>query len=197
MSGQMSDVISIDGVEYAIVEPVSDQLFDVRSYGVAPVMMHTANTRGVAARYRIDDGQLLLADLQVGSVDAPPAIEGVEATTDEYGQTWTYLQLDLPITWTGDLLVGQGPILELFVHGGFLPVWHYEKVLAFDLEAGVVESSEDRSEQVRAFREERTSGGGSGNAAGNDTSDGAAEEDEENVFERFLSSLRIRLGIDE
>ena len=39
MSGQMSDVISIDGDEYAIIEPVGDELFDVRSYGVAPVMM--------------------------------------------------------------------------------------------------------------------------------------------------------------
>ena len=126
----------------------------------------------------------------MGSVDAPPPIEGVEATTDEYGQTWSYLHLDLPIAWTGDLLVGQNPIRKLFVHSGFLPVWHYEKVLAFDLEAGVVESSEDRSEQVRAFREEQT-GGGTG-----DPRNASAEEDE-NVFERFLSSLKIRLGIEE
>ena len=192
MSGQMSDVISIDGDEYAIVEPLADSLFDVRSYGVAPVMMHTANTRGVAARYRIDGGRLVLADLSVGSVDAPPPIEGVEATTDEYGQTWTYLQLDHPIAWTGDLLVGQSPILELFVHSGFLPVWHYEKVLAFDLEAGVVQSSEDRSEEVRAFREERTGGDSASNASAE-----AGDEDDENLFDGFLSSLKIRLGFDD
>ncbi len=188
MSGQMSDVIAIDGNEYAIVEPVSHELFDVRSYGVAPVMMHTANTRGVAARYRIEDDRLLLADLQVGSVDAPPAIEGVEATTDEHGQTWTYLQLDVPISWTGDLIVGKDPILDLFVHGGFLPAWHYEKVLAFDIEAGVVQSSEDRSEQTRAFRDEKTGGTSSEIADG---------DDDENVFERFMSSLKIRFGLDD
>ena len=43
MSGQMSDVVVIDDVEYALVEPVSGSLFDVRAHGVAPVMMHTAN----------------------------------------------------------------------------------------------------------------------------------------------------------
>lgn len=184
MSGQMSDVIVIDGEEFAIVEPAGDVLFDVRSHGISPVMMHTANTRGVNARYRIENGQLLLSDLQVGSVDEPPAIGDISATTDEYGQTWTYLELDLPIAWTGDLILGSGPIRELFVHSGFLPVWHYERVLAVDLEAGVVESTEDRTEQVAAFRAEKTGGD-------------ASEEDDENAFERFLSSLKIRLGFDD
>ena len=179
----MSDVIVIEGEELAIVEPAVDTLFDVRAHGVMPVMMHTANTRGVAARYRIEDGQLLLSDLQVGSIDAPPPIGGVEATTDEYGQTWTYLQLDLPIDWSGDLIVGAGPILELFVATGFLPVWHYERVLAFDIENGVVQSSEDRSAEVAAYRAERTGADG--------------EDDEENAFERFLSSIKIRLGLDD
>lgn len=181
MSGQMSDVIVIDGEELAIVEPGVDVLFDVRAHGVLPVMMHTANMRGVAARYRIEDGRLLLSDVQVGSVEAPPPIGGVEPTTDEYGQTWTYLELDLPIEWTGDLIVGAGPILELFVPSGFLPVWHYERVLAFDLEGGVVQSFEDRSEQVAEFRAERT----------------GEDVDDDNVFERFLSSIKIRFGLDD
>lgn len=184
MSGQMSDVIVIDGEEYAIVEPSGDVLFDVRSHGVSPVMLHTANTRGVNARYRIEDGRLLLSDLQVGSVDAPPPIGDTVATTDEYGQTWTYLELDYPIIWSGDLILGAAPILDLFVHAGYLPVWHYERVLAVDLEGGVVESTEDRSEQVAAFRAERT---------GQD----ATEGDDENAFERFLSSLKIRLGLED
>lgn len=183
MSGQMSDVIVINGEEFAIVEPAGDVLFDARSHGISPVMMHTANTRGVNARYRIENGQLLLSELQVGSIDAPPPLGDISATTDEYGQTWTYLEVDLPITWTGDLILGSGPIRELFVPSGFLPVWHYERVLAIDLEAGVVESTEDRTEQVAIFRAEKT---------GAD-----APVDDENAFERFLSSLKIRLGFDD
>lgn len=188
MSGQMSDVIVIDGEEFAIVEPAVDALFDARSYGILPVMMHTANTRGVNARYRIENGQLLLSDLQVGSVDAPPAIGDISATTDEYGQTWTYLELDLPIAWTGDMILGTSPIRDLYVHAGFLPVWHYERVLAIDLEAGVVQSTEDRSEQVAAFRSDKL---------GPSTDDEMAGDDDENAFERFLSSLKIRLGFDD
>lgn len=188
MSGQMSDVIVIDGEEFAVVEPTGDALFDARSHGVSPVMIHTANTRGVAARFRIDEGALSLSELQVGSIDAPPAIGGVEPTTDEHGQTWTYLNLNLPIAWTGDLIAGAQPIRKMIVLSGYLPVHHYEKVLAFDLEEGIVESTEDRSDQVRAFRDEQ---------AGSDGPGDAGPEDEENVFERFLSSLKIRFGLEE
>lgn len=185
MSGQMSDVIVVGGDEFALVEPTSGTLFDVRSHGVMPVTMHSANTRGELARYRIDGDQLLLSDLQVGSVDAPPDINGVVATTDEYGQVWTYLDLDLPVVWSGDLIAGATPILDLYVHAGFLPVWHYEQVMAFDIEAGAVQSSEDRSAAVAEFRAERT---------GVDVAQGNAPEDDEGVFERFLESIKLRMG---
>lgn len=188
MSGQMSDVVVIDSEEYAIVEPGPDALFDVRAHGVKPVMMHTANTRGVFARYRIEDGALILSDLQVGAVEAPPVINDVEPTTDEYGQTWTYLKLDLPIQWTGDLIIGAAPILDLYVHAGFLPAWHYERIQAFDIENGLVQSSEDRSAQVAEFRAERTGASGAAGAT-------AAADEDEGIFERFLDSIKLRLGL--
>lgn len=179
MSGQMSDVIVVDDEEYAVVEPAVGVLFDARSFGVLPVSMHTANTRGELARFRFTDGRLVLSDLQVGSLEQPPAINGVEATTDEYGQVWTYLDLGLPIEWSGDLIAGAGPILELYVHAGFLPVWHYERVLAFDVEAGQLQGQEDRSVEVAEFRAERLDGDG---------------DDDESVFERFLDAIKLRLG---
>lgn len=193
MSGQMSDVIVIDGTEYAIVEPaLPEDLFDPRVHGVKPVMLHTANMRGVSARYRIDDGQLLLSELQVGSVEAPPDIAGVTATTDEHGQTWTYLNVDLPIGFTGDLIIGARPILDLYVHRGFLPVWHYEQVVALDIEAGQLQGTEDRSAEVANYRAERVG------PAGGDASGGSEEAaEEENTFERFVSSLKIRFGFDD
>ena len=117
----------------------------------------------------------------MGAVEAPPPINGVEATTDEYGQTWTYLELDLPIEWTGDLIVGAEPILDLYVHSGFLPAWHYERVMAFDIAAGRVVAQEDRSAQVAEFRAERTGSDGS--------------DEDEGMFERFLDSIKLRLGM--
>lgn len=181
MSGQMSDVVVIGDEEFALVEPVSGSLFDVRAHGLKPVMMHTASTRGELARYRVDgDGNLLLSDLQVGSVDAPPELNGVTPSTDEYGQVWTYLELDLPIAFTGDIIVGADPILDLYVHTGFLPAWHYERVTALDVEQGIVQSSEDRTAEVAAYRAERS---------GPD-----AVPEEEGAFERFLDSIKLRLG---
>ena len=179
MSGQMSDVIVIGNDEWAIVEPAAGEIFDVRANGLMPVSMHSANTRGELARFRLDDGgQLFLSDLQVGSLDAPPAINGIEPTTDDYGQVWTYLQLDLPIAWTGDLIAGADPILDLYVHAGFLPVWHYAQVLAFDIEAGLVQSREDRSAAVEQFRAERASG----------------TDDDDGIFERFLDAMKVRIS---
>jgi hypothetical protein len=182
MSGQMSDVIVVDDEEFALAEPSPGVLFDARALGVSPVTMHSANTRGELARYRIDEnGRLLLSDLQVGSVDAPPPINGVDPSTDQHGQVWTYLALDLPIDWSGDLIVGNGPILDLYVHTGFLPAWHYERVVAFDIEAGVVQSSEDRSAEVAEFRAERV--------------EAEASDDDANIFEHFLDSIKLKMGL--
>lgn len=181
MSGQMSDVIVVGDEEFALVEPLSGTLFDVRAHGVFPVTMHSANTRGELARFRLDeDNQLLLSDLQVGSLEAPPAINGIEPTTDDVGDVWTYLELNLPVSFTGDLIVGADPILDLYVHAGFLPAWHYERVLAYDVENGVAVSSEDRSSEVAAFRADRSSASG---------------PEDDGAFERFLDSIKLRLGI--
>jgi hypothetical protein len=175
MSGQMADVIVIDDEEYALVEPGPDVLFDPRAHGLAPVMSHTANTRGVLARYRItEEGRILLSDLQVGHVDHPPALDGVEATTDEYGQVFTYLDLDIPVMWSGDLLAGGSPMQDLYVHAGFAPVWHYERVLALDLEDGMVVGREDRSSEVAEYRDDHS-------------------DDDDNAFERMLNRIRLRL----
>ena len=179
MSGQMADVIVIDDEEFAVIEPAPGVLFDPLAHDLRPVMTHTANTRGVLARYRVEDGTLLLSDLQVGHLEAPPAIGSIEATTDEYGQVWTYLDLDLPIDWTGDLLVGTDMIEELYIHAGFSPVWHYERVIAFDVEDGTVVGSEDRSDQVAEYRAEQ------------------GEGDDDNAFERLLESIKMRFTRDD
>lgn len=177
MSGQMADVIVIDDEEFAVVDPDPGTLFDPLDHGLRPVMTHSANMRGVLARYRITDGALLLSDLQIGHLDQPPDVGGVEPTTDEYGQVWTYLGLDLPVEWSGDLLVGTDLILDLYVHAGYPPVWHYERVMAFDVEAGTVVGSEDRSDEVAAYRDEHGAGDG---------------DDPDNAFERMLKAIKIR-----
>ena len=61
MSGQMADVIVIDDEEFAIVDPEPGALFDPLAHGLRPVMTHTANMRGVLARYRIIDGRLCVS----------------------------------------------------------------------------------------------------------------------------------------
>ncbi len=178
MSGQMADLIVIDDVEWAIAEPLPGSMFEPRDHGVYPVMLHTANTRGSLARFRVDDGRLLLSDLQIGADDAPPAIAGVEPTTDEQGTVWTYLDLDLEIDWTGDILAGAEPLPDMYVHAGIPSVHHYARVIALDVEAGAVIGTEDRSAAVEEFRN--------------------SDDHEDGAFERMLKAIRMRLpGADD
>lgn len=178
MTGQMADVIVINDEEFAIVEPEPGVLFEPRDHGISPVMSHTANTRGVLARYRLDEGKLLLSDLQVGHLEEPPSLAGIDATTDEYKQVWTYLDVDIEVPWSGDLLVGAEPIADLYVHTGFAPIWHYERVLALDVEDGRVEATEDRTAEVARFRDEQSA---------------ADDDDDDNAFERMLNAIRLRM----
>ena len=92
------------------------------------------------------------------------------------GPTWTSISPS-----SGAVISSQErkPILELYVHSGFLPVWHYEQVLAFDVEAGCVLSREDRSEAVAAFRAALLE------AEETDRDDGR--------FEHFLDAIKLRL----
>jgi len=118
---------------------------------------------------------LLLSDLQVGHLEEPPSLAGIEATTDEHKQVWTYLDVDVEVPWSGDLLVGAEPIADLYVHAGFAPIWHYERVLALDIEAGIVEATEDRTTEVAQFRDEQSA------------------DDDDNAFERMLNAIRLRI----
>ena len=184
MSAQMADVVVIDDDEWAIVEPEPGVLFEPRDHGIHPVSSHSANTRGVLARYRFEDEVLVLSDLQVGHIGPPPALGGVEASTDEHERVWTYLDVDVPVRWTGDLVVGADPIIDLHVHAGFAPIWHYRRVLALDLEMGTIDGREDRTAEVARYRDDRTDA-----AARGDT----ALSDDDNAFERLLKAIRIRL----
>ena len=82
------------------------------------------------------------------------------------------------------------------MHSGFLPVWHYERVIVLNFEAGEVRSIEDWSQRVAEFRAKKTGTpvAASGGAAGGDSDPGS---DDDNAFERFMSSLKVRFGLEE
>ena len=67
------------------------------------------------------------------------------------------------------------------MHTGFLPVWHYETVLSFDIVDGAVVGSQDTSDTVAAYRREQMGAEG--------------EADDAGIFERFLDSIKMRIGL--
>jgi hypothetical protein len=73
-----------------------------------------------------------------------------------------YEGLDYPLDYTGSLLIADGFIQALYVHGGFHPAWKFERVLELVFDAGrfveVVDRSERMAEVRRAETDVRASG---------------------------------------
>ena len=64
----------------------------------------------------------------------------------------SYSSMDLPIPFTGGLLVCQGFIREHYVHMGFHPAWKFEHVEELLFDDGHLTSHEDVSEALAAVR---------------------------------------------
>lgn len=160
MTAQAPDLLTYDGIEYAIVGVGGSGLFDPREHGLQPIPLHTAAWRGFIARYRVHDGRLQLRELTVGLPLAPEeAVPPLFGTTPERnGAEVIYRLDDAPIAYSGTLLVGNGFIHELYVHMGFQAGWKYRRVLELTFEDGLLRRVDDLSERMAAMREEIATG---------------------------------------
>ena len=65
---------------------------------------------------------------------------------------WVYENVNLPIDFTGGLLLGRDFIEELYVHMGFHPAWKYREVHELVFENGVLQSQKDCSQDLKQVR---------------------------------------------
>lgn len=165
MTSQIPDVVVLEGVEHELVAVDGTGLFQPYDHGLRPVGTSTANHRGYQARYAVRDARLLLdsvvdvgleAARQGAPLDELPRIAGIAPTEDGWGLS--YLGLDLPVEFTGGLLVAEGFLPEHYVHMGFHPAWKYERVHELIVEDGQVLRQVDRSEQMAEIREDIVTG---------------------------------------
>jgi hypothetical protein len=100
---------------------------------------------------------LVLEELSVGLDEPGPEINGVKpvpSTERASHRISVYKGLNLPIEFTGGILVGDEFIRELYVHMGFHPAWKFRTVFELLFEKGNVLEVGDISDKMEKLRGE-------------------------------------------
>ena len=162
MTAQIPDSLLWDGTEHDIVAIDDVWPFSPREHGLAPVSPHTACWRGYVARYAIASGRLVLRTLRIGTEAAAAARVwcGVQPSRGAADEMWEYENVDLPVRYSGGMVIATELRSELYVHRGFQPPYAYEGVLELAFVESRVVSVADRSSGMARIRGllERTGG---------------------------------------
>jgi hypothetical protein len=153
VTGQQPDQLVVDGRDYAVTAVDGTGLVTAADLGCEPRPMHTACWRGYVATYAVVEDRLRLGGLDVGGPDRPPDVTGVAATRGPFRGIWRYQGLDVPVPFTGRLLVGREPVPDQpYLNMGFAPAWVYADVLEIRCVDGEVTDQLDRSNELAAVR---------------------------------------------
>ena len=160
MTAQIPDKYEYEGKEYSIVAMTDDIEFTPEKYGLEPQYTCTACWRGYAVKYSIENGKLMVKNLLVSdSSSGFPKINGIEAKSmGDIIFSKIYKNINLPIEYTGKIVLGNGFIWDYYIHMGFQRAWAYEKVIELIFEKGVLVNVIDHSEKVKAIRAEIEAG---------------------------------------
>lgn len=163
MTAQIADRVDFGGAEYDIVGARGGRLFEPGEHQLRPSFISTACWRGYICWYQACGGSLRLARLLVGpdsrlagrKLRPGDVLLGVPLTGSDVlpGGGMEAAGLDLPVAFTGGLLLGARFISSLYVHMGFHPAWKFRKVIELLLEDGLVTGTADRSAEIAAIRD--------------------------------------------
>ncbi|MBX7223774.1 MAG: hypothetical protein K1Y36_27920 [Blastocatellia bacterium] len=162
MTAQITDKVHLMGNEYAICAVKGADLFRPEHVGMTPYGMSTACWRGFFCEYAVRENTFLLVNLGIGVAEPerPKVRQGKGKPLNGVVPKWSasehcamYEDLNLPVEFSGKLLVGTDFIRELYVHMGFHPAHTYREVYEVVIEAGTVTNVTDCSEKMAQIRE--------------------------------------------
>jgi hypothetical protein len=153
VTAQIPDTLIFKGREFSLTAVDGSGLFDPADHGIEPEALHTACYHGFVVTYAVRDDRLRVASLVLGSQEQPIPLGGVVATPGSYKPEWVYRDLDLPVEFTGRVLIGDGEIDDRpYLHMGFWPAWMYADVHELLFERGALIESADRTGELAAAR---------------------------------------------
>jgi hypothetical protein len=151
MTAQVPDRVLFEESSFAMTAVDGSGLFDPATHGLSPRPISTACWRGYVCTYTIVERQLVLRDLELGSDGEPPRLAG--STPRHEDPAWRYERLDIPVAFTGRLLMGRGDIAgRPYLNMGFWPAWMYREVRELTLQAGALFTAVDCSRELAEVR---------------------------------------------
>lgn len=170
MTAQIGDIYKFKGKEFKIVALSSAILFDPKNFGLEPHASSTACWRGYWCEYAIDNDELLLKNLYLFNEDdryppfngvevSPPEFKeyecngGKKVTTEAHFGHRVYRDVNMPIPYTGKLLLGDGFLQEYYIHMGFQRGWAYKQLIELIFEGGLLLGCNDLSHIAQAQRD--------------------------------------------
>jgi len=157
MTAQMPDVFFYKNENYSLIGLKGSNMFNPEDYGVYPIMANTACYRGFVATYHITEEQLILSSLILKSKEEKlKEINGQPAKKEKsiFSFNFLYENINLPIKYTGFILLGKDFINEMYVHMGYQRPISYETVIEFQFKDGDLVAVNDFSEVIAKLRKE-------------------------------------------
>ncbi|NLD16348.1 MAG: hypothetical protein GX666_02050 [Tissierellia bacterium] len=154
MTAQISNLFKINEKEYDLIGSSRDIDFDPREYGLTPVAPHTACWRGYYYVANIKDNKLVVENLHVNNADDDyPEINGVKAVDEkEESSFYAYYNVDLPINYSGKLLLGYGFLRRYYQHMGYQNPHAYQELLMLTFNNGELVLTKDLSDKAAEYR---------------------------------------------
>jgi hypothetical protein len=137
MTGQISDTVIFQEDRYVLLGSTVEELASPSQFGLVPGEMHTACWRGYYLTYKIDGEKLWLDEMTIRTRDNKyPPINGIDAIEINYNKV--YQNIDIPLIYTGKILIGKDFMNEKYIHMGFQPASSYQTVLELEFAAGLL-----------------------------------------------------------
>ena len=168
MTAQIGDIYKYKKKEFTVVALSSVMLFDPKNYGMEPHASSTACWRGYWCEQLLKDLYLYNSD------DKYPPLNGVEVSLPEFKEYKcqggkkiimkahfghrVYKDVNIPIPYTGKILLGDGFMREYYIHMGFQRGWAYKKLIELVFEEGILLECNDLSHIAKAQREAMVQG---------------------------------------
>ena len=165
MTAQASDIFVFQGREHFLAGICGETLFEPEAHGFTPIGKDTGCWRGHVCTYGVKDDRLTLQRLHINhgrwnegayvSMPAPP-FDGraADVKTQEYERfDLQYSSVNLPVAFTGGLLIARDFIREMYAHMGFHPAWKYQTVHELVFEGGRLIAQKDVSSQLQSYRQ--------------------------------------------
>jgi hypothetical protein len=166
MTAQMHDKVNLQGPEYDLVGVNGLELFNPEKFGFTPTGRVTSCGRGFVCHYVLAEKILILDKLQVSyghlgktkfTHKRCPAINNVSPIYTKDGNPQfnnVYENLNLPMEFTGGILIADNIDYKLCVNMGFHPAWKYLTVHELIFDNGRLRDIQDVSRKMKEIRDE-------------------------------------------